>query len=135
MTGVATIAGRMLHPGSAVGQVLRLDAPVSFWGGVDRASGRVVDRAHPQHDVVVTGTVLAMEGSRGSSGTPGVLAEMLRLGTGPRAIVLTKPDTNLVAGALVAETLYGANCPVVLVDAATFGGLRTGDRVRVGEES
>ena len=132
MTEVRAIAGRLLQPGIAEGEVLKLDVPVSFWGGIDAASGRVIDRAHPQHGCCITGLVVAMDGSRGSSGTPGVLGEMLRLGTGPTAFVLTKPDANLVAGALVAATLYGAECPIVLVGDGIFGALRTGDRVRVG---
>lgn len=129
-----TVPGRTLHRGTAAGPVLKLDAPVSFWGGIDPATGGIVDRAHPQHGCIITGTVLAMAGSRGSSGTPGVLGEMLRRGTGPAAIVLTKPDVNLVAGALVAATLYAAICPVVLVDLDTFDSLRTGDRVNLGDE-
>lgn len=135
MSGVHEIDGRVLHPGTAEGQVLKLDEPISFWGGVDPASGRIVDRSHPQHGCRITDVVVAMDGSRGSSGTPGVLAEMLRLGTGPTAILLTRPDANLVAGALVAETLYATNCPIVLIGADTFTSLRTGDRVRVGDAS
>lgn len=129
-----TIQGRSLHRGAADGLVLKLDTPVSFWGGVDAATGRIVDNAHPQNGRVLAGVVLAMASSRGSSGTPGVLGEMLRLGTGPAAILLAKPDINLVAGALVAGTLYGVACPVVLVELATFNALRTGTRVRVRDE-
>ena len=37
-----------LVPGSAAGPVLRLDEPLSFWGGLDSATGTIIDRLHPQ---------------------------------------------------------------------------------------
>jgi len=77
----------------------------------------------------MAGAVVAMPGSRGSSGTPGVLGEALRTGAGPAALIVTKADINLVAGAMVAESLYGVDCPVLLVDGETFASLTTGTRV------
>ena len=126
--------GRLLVAGQAAGRVLRLDEPVSFWGGVDPRTGLVIDRAHPQCGDSLAGRIVAMPGSRGSSGTPGVLGEALRLGVGPAAMVITKPDVNLVAGALVAASLYGAVCPVVLVDDEVFAALRDGEPVTVNDD-
>ena len=60
---------------------------------------------------------------------PGVLGEALRTGAGPAALIVTKADINLVAGAMVAESLYGVDCPVLLVDGETFASLTTGTRV------
>ena len=116
----------MLHEGQAKGFALRLDEPLSFWGGFDPVSGTIIDRSHPQVGLTLTGRVLVMDGSRGSSGTPGVLGEALRVGTGPAAILTTAADVNLVAGALVAATLYGSSCPVRLIDAALFEQIDTG---------
>ena len=48
---------------------------------------------------------------------------------GPAALIVTKADINLVAGAMVAESLYGVDCPVLLVDGETFASLTTGTRV------
>ncbi|MEM9203113.1 MAG: DUF126 domain-containing protein [Actinomycetota bacterium] len=125
------ISGRLLHPGHAVAPVLRLDEPVSFWGGVDPVTGIIIDRAHPQAGTSMAGAIVAMPGSRGSSGTPGVLGEALRRGTGPAALIVAKGDANLVAGALVAAALYDVACPVVLVDEADLDRFRTGDRATV----
>ena len=44
-------------------------------------------------------------------------------------MIVTKADINLVAGAMVAESLYGIDCPVLLVDGETFASLTTGTRV------
>ncbi len=108
---------KVLVAGRAVGEVLRLDQPLSFWGGVDPSTGLIVDERHPQHGLVVSGRILSMPHGRGSSSSSAVLAETLRLGTGPAAIVLDEMDSILVVGALVAGELYGVECPIVMSDA------------------
>jgi len=127
------IDGRLLHPGLATGPVLVLDEPLSMWGGLDPTTGRILDQQHRQAGVIIAGKIVAMPGSRGSSGTPGVLGEALRNGVGPLGLILTKPDVNLIAGALVAEALYGRTCPITLVTSDVLGGLYTGAIVRVGD--
>jgi predicted aconitase with swiveling domain len=57
-----------------------------------------------------------------------VLAETVRRGTGPAGIVLANPDPILTVGALVAESLYGIRCPIVV---GTIDELRTGVRIRI----
>lgn len=121
----------VLLPGSAEGEALVLDEPLSFWGGVDPETGRIVDRHHPQRGEGVAGRILVMPTGRGSSSASSVLAEAIRRGTAPAAIVLAEADPILVLGAMVAEELYGAACPVVVADPGTYRGLRPGDRVRI----
>lgn len=95
------------------GEVLDI-APLSFWGGVDSATGQIIDGRHPQVGVSLTGKIVRMSRSRGSSSSSSVLAECIRLGTAPAAIVLQQPDPIILVGALVAAELYGANMPVLL---------------------
>jgi predicted aconitase with swiveling domain len=106
----------VLHPGTAIGRPLRLTAPLSFWGGTDE-DGRIVDAHHPQCGVVLAGRVLIMESGRGSSSSSSVLAEQIRAGTAPAAIILARPDTIIPLGALIAFELYGLSTPVVVVEA------------------
>lgn len=105
-----------LVPGAGAGDVLALAEPVSFWGGVDPESGRIIDRWHPDRGIRVTGRILVMPSGRGSSSGSSVLAEAIRLGTAPAAIVLHAPDAILTVGALVAASLYDRHCPVVLAE-------------------
>jgi predicted aconitase with swiveling domain len=72
-----------------------------------------------------------MEFGRGSSSSTGVLAEAVRLGTAPAAIVLAEADMIVMLGALVAKELYGLACPVIVVDRATFDTLNTGMDVAI----
>jgi predicted aconitase with swiveling domain len=105
---------RTLVAGSAEGEALVLDEPLSFWGGVDPATGDVIDVHHPQHGANVAGRVLVMPSGRGSSSSSSVLAEAIRSGTAPAAIVLLEPDPIVALGAIVARELYGATIPVVV---------------------
>ena len=92
--------GRTLVPGEAHGPALVLTEALSFWGGLDPATGKIVDVHHPQHGVVVTGSVLVMPGGRGSSSSSSVLAEAIRAGTAPAAIVLAEADPIIALGAM-----------------------------------
>lgn len=103
---------RALVEGEATGEVVVLDQGLSFWGGFDPATGRIIDRAHPQHGESLAGKIVVMPHGRGSSSASSVLAESLRLGTGPAGIVLGEPDQILVVGSLVAKLLYDVECPV-----------------------
>lgn len=109
------MSARSLVSGTARGPVLTLDDPLSFWGGFDSASGKVIDRFHPQHGTCLSGTVLCMQRGRGSSSGASVLAEAIRLGTAPAAIILLDEDAIIATGALVAQMLYGINCAVVAI--------------------
>ena len=126
------VTGTPLSPGRAEGPLLRLTEPLSFWGGVDE-HGRVIDVHHPQHGVQVTGAVLVMPSGRGSSSSAAVLAEQIRAGTAPAAIVLGEPDGILVAGTLVAGELYDVHVPVLTLTPSAYdrvAGLAPSDRTR-----
>ena len=117
--------------GRASGTVMRLDEALSFCGGVDEVSGEIIDRRHPQLGSSITGSVLTLPAGRGSSSSSSVLAETIRRGTGPAAIVLGRTDHILAVGALVAEELYRKNCPVVVVGSEEYERLRNGAEVEV----
>ena len=115
--------GRAYAAGDADGRALVLTEALSFWGGIDVATGCIIDRSHPEVGTCVTGTILVMPGGRGSSSSSSVLAESLRKATGPAALILATPDPILTVGALVAESLYGVRCPIVVcaIDAFVTG--------------
>lgn len=113
---------RTLVAGEATGEVLVLDEPLSFWGGIDPATGEIIDVHHPQRGASVTGTILVMPGGRGSSSSSSVLAEAIRAGTAPAAIVLLEPDPIVALGAIVARELYARAVPVVTCDRVDLEG-------------
>jgi predicted aconitase with swiveling domain len=128
MSGLATAT---LVPGVAEGDVLVLAEPVSFWGGYDTATGRIIDRRHPDRGVSCSGRVLVMTASRGSSSGSSVLAEAIRARTAPAAIILAERDAILTVGAMVAAELYGLDCPIVVAAPADWPAILAMSRARV----
>lgn len=119
----------MLVEGSATGRALVLDEPLSFWGGLDPLTGRIVETGHPQNGEVVTGRILVLSSGRGSSSSATVLAEAIRAGTAPAGIVLAEPDEIIAIGALAAGELYGTTIPVVVTSPEGYRAVQNGDRV------
>jgi predicted aconitase with swiveling domain len=126
---VGVIEGRVLVEGSATGQALVLDEPLSFWGGLDPATGEIVETGHAQRGKVVTGRILVMPSGRGSSSSATVLAEAIRAGTAPAGIVLGEPDDIIAIGALVAAELYSVAIPVVIASPEVYATIRDRDQV------
>ena len=125
---------RLLTPGPAEGPVLWLDEPLSFWGAFEPRSGVILDVHHPQRGACVKDTVLVMTETRGSGSAPGAIAEAIRLGTAPVAIILAEPDINLAVGAEVAATLYGRRCVIACVTLEELEALRQAGRINIGED-
>jgi len=125
--------GRVLADGAGEGHALVLDEPLSFWGGVDPASGLIIDARHPQRGTSVEGRVLVMGSVRGSSSSSSVLAESVRAGCAPAAILLGEPDLILAVGAAVSEELYGKRLPIVVFDPAELATIVDGVTVAIRE--
>jgi predicted aconitase with swiveling domain len=129
-----TFRGRVLSPGEASGTALVLEEPLSLWGGMDPATGRVIDAHHPQHDELVSGRVLVMVSARGSSSSSSILAESVRAGTAPAAILLGEVDLILPIGASVAEELYGRQVPIVVVAPEAIAQIAEGAPLTIGAD-
>jgi len=125
---------RLLTSGAAEGPVLSLDEPLSFWGAFEPRTGVIIDVHHPQRGRCVKDTVLVMTETRGSGSAPGAIAEAIRLGTAPVAIILAEPDINLAVGAEVAATLYGRHCVVVCVTEEELMLLRIAKRIAIADD-
>lgn len=121
----------VLNAAAVEGPVLALDEPLSFWGAFDPKTGIIIDVHHPQRGVCVAGTILLLHETRGSGSAPGAIAEAIRLGTAPAAIILAVPDINLAIGADVAHSLYGRSCAVLCVTATELSFLKRMARLRI----
>lgn len=111
---------QMLCPGAATGRVLRLDAPISFWGGVDPVSSRITAAPHPQNGVEITDTILVAPRLIGSSSSSAVLLELIYQKRAPRALILGARDAILPIGALVARDMGWAEVPVAWLEHPPF---------------
>ena len=121
--------GRFLVEGPVDGTALVLAEPLSFWGGLEPTTGEIVEANHPQRGEFVTGRILVMPSGRGSSSSATVLAESIRLGTGPAGVVLGEADEIVAIGALVAEALYGVRTAVFVASQDDYAAIRDGDHI------
>ena len=107
------VTGRILVAGTARGPLLRLRAPISFWGGVDPLSGRIADPRHPDHGRSIAGTVLLVPSAVGSSSSSAIMLELLRNGVAPVAVLMGTADAILALGVVVGRELGYAPIPVL----------------------
>jgi len=124
----------LLLPGTAEGAVLRLDGPLSFWGGVDPYSGALTDPRSAHHGIRIGGRVLMVPETRGSSSSSAVMLELLAAGLAPAAIVLGRADAILGLGILVAREMDWPTIPLLVLPAAAQAGFRDGDRVAIAAD-
>lgn len=100
------LIAEVLLPGDAVTSAcLALTAPISFWGGVDPASGTIIDARHPERGQNIAGRVLALPGTIGSSSASAVLLELVHAGKAPAALLMDAPDAILLLGLVVAREM------------------------------
>ncbi|MCS5686907.1 MAG: DUF126 domain-containing protein, partial [Acidimicrobiales bacterium] len=67
-------------------------------------------------------------------GGSSVIAEGIRAGTAPSAILLLEPDEIVTLGAIVADELYGESIPVVVLAEDQHSSLRTDQQVTVAPD-
>lgn len=120
--------------GVGEGAALVTGDALTFWGGLDPATGTVTDAHHELCGQVVTGKVLVFPWGAGSSSGCGVLMEMVRCGTNPAALVNLETEAVLALGPIIAQELYGRSFPIVTVAREVFAELRTGDYLVVDGE-
>lgn len=123
----------MLCSGSAKGNALVLQEPLSFWGGFDPRSGRIIDQHHPQAGSSVKNRILVLPESRGSAGTPAGLAEAVRIGNGPKGVITKSPDINILAGFMTAGMLYDVHVPVVVVADSDYENISRAKSIHIHE--
>ena len=128
---MAAQGGIVILAGSAEGSVVAMDEGLSFWGGVDPATGRVIDVHHPACGAELAGAIVLMPTSRGSCSGSGVLLEMALTGRAPAALVFAEPEDTLTLGAIVAAEMFGLTIPVMRLRADAFQALAAATMARV----
>ena len=121
-------------PGIAEGPVIASGEPLSFWGGVDPATGTVIDVHHPLHGRAITGSVLMMPSTRGSCTGSGVLLDLVLSGRGPAALVFSEPEDVVTLGALIAVEMFGKSLPVLRLSDRDFTVMSNESHAAIGPD-
>ena len=110
----------------ARGPLLKLRAPISFWGGVDPATGRIVDARHPDFGASVAGTFLALPATIGSSSSSSILLELISRGLAPAAMILVDIDAILLIALSVSAEMDWPAPPALTMKSRNFALLPQG---------
>ncbi|WAJ29736.1 aconitase X [Antarcticirhabdus aurantiaca] len=121
--------------GVAQGPVVALSEPLSFWGGVDPATGRVIDARHPQAGADLAGAIVVVSSTRGSCTGSGVLLELALAGRAPAALVFSGPEDVATLGALVAAEMFDRELPVLRLPEPGFAALAAAGSARITAEA
>lgn len=129
------MTARRILPGLAEGPVLAMAEGLSFWGGVDPETARVIDAHHPAHGAGLAGAVVMMPTSRGSCSGSGVMLDLMLNARAPAALVFSEAEDILTLGALIGAEMFGRTVPVLRVSAQDFARLSAQPRLRIGADA
>lgn len=124
---------RFILAGQAAGEILATTEPLSFWGGVDPATGQVIDVHHPLSGQNMAGRILVMPGTRGSCTGSGVLLDMALNGKAPAALVFCEPEDVVTLGAMIAAGMFGKPLPVLRLSPEAHAWLAQARTARITE--
>ena len=122
---------RSILGGTASGPIIASQEALSFWGGVNPATGSVIDVHHPLHGTGLTGAILMMPSSRGSCTGSGVLLDLVLTGRAPAALVFSEAEDVLTLGALIASELFGKPLPVLRLAPEAYDALSRAKSARI----
>lgn len=126
-----TAIARSILPGTAEGPILATTEPLSFWGGIDPASGKIIDVHHPLHGQSIRGAALMMPSTRGSCTGSGVLLDLALSGMAPAALIFSQTEDVVTLGALIADKMFGHPLPVLRLPPEDWERLRKEPKVKI----
>jgi predicted aconitase with swiveling domain len=115
--------GRMISPGKVEGIALVSPEPIGFYGGIDLATGVVIENGHPLEGQSVRGKILVFPCGKGSTVGSYVIYGLNKNGVGPSGIINKETETIVATGVILA----GIPC----VDQIDIDNIKNGDKVRL----
>jgi len=120
---VIELRGRAIWSGKAKGMALATTQPISFYGGVDPETGRIIERGHELEGESVAGKILVFPHGKGSTVGSYILLRLKKRGLAPKAIINRRCEPIIAVGAIIAEIPAVDNLDITLI--------KTGDEVSV----
>jgi len=123
MASQIVLRGRGIVEGKCTAHALVSNRPISFLGGVDPTTGKIIERNHDLYGECIKDRVLCFPHGRGSTVGSYVLYSLAKNGLAPKAIINRRADPVIVVGAVI------ANIP--MIDQVDISQMRTSDLVEV----
>ena len=119
-----TVKGRTISGGRATGEVVKLDEPLSFLGGVDGSTGEI----RVGNGGNVAGKVLVFPKGKGSTVGSFVMYDLMVHGKAPAAVINESAETIVATGAVISSIPMVDQIPSVRI-------FEDGDTVTVDADS
>ena len=113
------------------GKIFKCCEGLSFWGGVDPHTGRIIDIHHPNHGSFISKKFLLMPTSRGSCSGSGVLLQLAQNELAPAALIFHETEEILTLGAIVADQLFDKQVAVLRVSKEIYNELALADTAEI----
>jgi len=117
------LEGRIIKSGQCEGPALVSPVPLSFFGGVDPATGIIAEPGHPLQGQGVAGRVLVFPTAKGSTVGSYILYRLKKAGLAPVGIVNAESEPIVAVGAIIAD--------IPMVDRVDIAQIHTGDWVTI----
>ena len=117
------LRGRVIKEGKAEGVALVSDKPISFYGGVDPETGKIIEKGHPLYGNSISKRILVFPYGKGSTVGSYILLRLKKRGLAPSAIINERCEPIIAVGAIIAE--------IPAVDGVEISRISPGSRVRV----
>ena len=106
------LTGRKISSGNAAGEALVTSMGISFYGGVDPETGRVVEKGHELEGQSIAGRVLVFPTGKGSTVGSYTLFRLKKNGQAPFAILNAECETITAVGCIIAEIACVDKLPI-----------------------
>ena len=120
------LKGRAIWRGWARGEALVSNQPISFYGGVDPETGKIIEKGHELEGRSIAGKILIFPYGKGSTVGSYIILRLKRKGLAPRAIVNLRCEPIIAVGAIIAE--------IPTIDKIDVSVMRSGELVEVDGE-
>ena len=117
------LKGRKIYKGIGEGEAIVTKDGISFYGGVDPDTGKIVEVGHELEGQSITGKILVFPTGKGSTVGSYTLYRMKKNNTAPAAIVNEQIDTITAVGCIISE--------IPCVDKIDINKIKTGQRIVV----
>ena len=97
------LEGRKIYKGSAKAKAIVTKDGISFYGGVDPDTGKIVEVGHELEGQSITGKVLVFPTGKGSTVGSYTMYRMKKNNMAPAAIINKQIDTIVAVGCIISE--------------------------------
>ncbi len=117
------LEGRKIYKGTAEAEAIVTKDGISFYGGVDPDTGKVVEVGHELEGQSIAGKVFVFPTGKGSTVGSYTMYRMKKNNLAPAAIVNKQIDTIIAVGCIISE--------IPCVDQINTNEIKTGQRLIV----